>query len=111
MIIKTAKVINSQGKKCRQIVGYEGILSYDALPLMYTQGYPTVYITGYSADILRIVEKKDDYRDIRIGCMYTDEDFQRLLKIIKAACRHLHEVNTELRQLKKIWSGEETYIV
>ena len=105
--IKTEKTVDSSGVVGRKILDVQG-LGRDELPELYLSNENAIVVNDFHGDIyfsqsLMSVLKKNHF--------YSEEHFQDALKKIALAGDILHDVNKELKKMKTMWNGEETFVI
>lgn len=103
--IVTDKLVPPSGVPSRKIISIEGVLKREELPSAYFLG-----------DGPRIYKTEMGYIDLPSGYLvqnevYNEDQFQSHLAKIREAGARLHEINSKIRELKKTWKGEETFLI
>ncbi len=107
IMIKTEKVV-VRGIAKRKIVDLDA-LEYNKLPEEYTNGEPR--FNFYENSGKKTFGACGCGGDIHGGSIYTEADFQIKLDGIRKAGERLAEINKRVKELKKTWHGEETFII
>lgn len=104
--IITKKCVDSSGEMGRKILAVKG-LRRDELPGAYLKNENAVCVNGLNG-----IYFSHSYKSIlRFNEFYSEEYFQDALKKVALAGDILHDVNKELKKLKELWNGEETFVI
>lgn len=109
--IKTEKLV-IRGEKCRKILQVTGVMNNGKLPAEYTGLCPYFVRTneGNGIDVYTTHEWCATWA-ITPGKVLNEHEFGLVVKALKQAGKHLHELRQEEKALKETWKGEETVII
>jgi len=112
--IKTKKVVLGTGEFGREIISCKALRARN-LPSEYLDGDVKCYCyQEHPNSGLFFFKKNPDYYGgsyLLPGNIYSEEDFNKILEIIREAGDRLHEINAKHKAMKEVWNGEETFII
>jgi len=105
--IDTKKIVY-RGQKFYEVKGYSCYES-ERLPVKYFEQFP--YCFNADDNFLAVVSSNndDDCYEVRVGDLIPQEDFERMLKIVRHCGEKLHKINMEIKEIKKGWNGQESF--
>lgn len=124
IVIKTEKVVRSDGAKCRKIIDVKALFR-EKLPKKYLDGTPCCYCAQLVPNgrkwldietqirLNPVINKTGTNYIVRIGPgdIIPENDFKKIRWLLKGAGQRLKLVNEELKRLEKTRNGTETFII
>lgn len=107
--IKTEKVVKGN-RESRLVKGVKA-LGRSRLPDHYLMTYPHCFM-GNNAIIVKhtpVLPTNPATAIIKAGEVYSEDEFQRILDLVKRCGNRLMEINKELARLEAEWNGKETF--
>jgi hypothetical protein len=108
--IKTRKVVD-HGEKMYKILGFSCYNLLD-LPAQYLKNYPFCYENDRRLWIItndKELQSNVDVMVLEIGDLIFQYEFDKLMKVIRVCGAKLHNINLEIKEMKKEWSGEQEF--
>lgn len=116
--INTRRIVNKDGIRARLILAIDGVKKCNDLPTQYMEDHPYVELADCCSAVTVAVtvygvigaDGLSRSMDLYVGKEYEEEFFMSVTKAIHQSCHRLSAINKEIRELEKIWSGEELLI-
>jgi hypothetical protein len=105
MIIRTEKIVTDDGVIGRKIISVEGIKKGSELPSLYANQGRWIKFneTGY----IEIGKNMYTIEFVNVGEFIDEEEFQKVMKIIRKCGYRLTRCNRRLAKLRSEWNGVE----
>ncbi len=118
--IKAKKLI-SRGEKVYKILSFSCYnLEDDELPHSYFKEFPycfefddTLVVVTNDKEFIEnsFVKTKENSCAYEVGDYVPQDEFEKLMKILKVCGEKLHKINQEIKELRKTWNGTEDFEV
>ena len=107
--IKTKLFVNSKGEKCREILSVKGVSPAWKFGEKYKNSLPRLDVYKLNNKKNIILHMEDSYSILfqtnESSYVYTDEEYQKILRKINEAGEMAHNEWMRLKALRKLWSG------
>jgi len=82
--------------------------SHEELPLKYFECFPYCAMCCSGLSVVSSNNVKDNYY-ITVGDIIEQEEFEKMMKVVKYCGEKLHNINQEIKEIKKTWQGDEVF--
>lgn len=111
--VRTKKIV-AGNMECRLVQGVKA-LGRDRLPDHYLRTYPHCFLAeGGNAIIIKhasVLPSGHVTTVLKADTVYSEGEFQRMLRLLSMCGDRLMEVNKERARLEAEWKGQETFVI